>query len=389
MMKRYYDSPYIREFTARVEECSQGKKGWEVVLDETAFYPEGGGQPADTGMLGDAKVTDVHEKDGRIIHFTDGPLPEGETVTGVIDWDRRFGHMQGHSGEHLVSGLIHRHFGYDNVGFHMGTDEITIDFNGLLTWEDLKDIEEEANGIIYENREILAEFPSGEELKKLDYRSKKELSGQIRIVTIPGGDICACCGTHVKYTGEIGIVKFTSMMHYKGGVRITLRCGKKALEDYERKREEIQKVSVLLSAKPEQIGAAVEKMKEDLVQAQVRSGELCRQLVELKVSAMQETDGAVFFVEPDFEAVPLRQMVNRMLEEKKGTTVLGLSGRNDGYFYVLGSRTDDMRICSKELNGLLNGRGGGSAQMAQGTFFTQEKVLRAVLKEKGFSSPET
>lgn len=104
---------------------------------------------------------------------------------------------------------------------------------------------------------------------------------------------------------------------------------------------------------------------------------------------MQETDGAVFFVEPDFEAVPLRQMVNRMLEEKKGTTVLGLSGRNDGYFYVLGSRTDDMRICSKELNGLLNGRGGGSAQMAQGTFFTQEKVLRAVLKEKGFSSPET
>lgn len=388
MNKLYYDSAYIKEFEAQVLSCQEGKKGWEITLSATAFYPEGGGQPADTGILGNVRVTDVHEKDGQVVHYTDGPLPVGEMVRGVIDWDRRFQHMQEHSGEHLVSGLIHQRFGYDNVGFHMGTDEVTIDFNGVLEWEDLMAIEEKANGMIWENLEISAVYPEKDELDAMEYRSKKELTGAVRIVSIPGGDVCACCGTHVERTGEIGLVKFLSMIHYKGGVRISLLCGKRAVEDYERKRDQVQKISVLLSARPGEIARAVEKLKEEEAKLQEKLVAAYDKLIASEVRDIKEGDGDIFILEPDFEAIQLRHLVNRMLEEKKGRTVLALGGAAEGSFlYVLGSRDGDMRQLSRELNGLLNGRGGGSAQMAQGTFFATKDQLQAILKEKGFMSP--
>lgn len=388
MNKLYYDSAYIKEFEAQVLSCQEGKKGWEIILSATAFYPEGGGQPADTGLLGNVRVTDVHEKDGQVVHYTDGPLPVGEMVRGVIDWDRRFQHMQEHSGEHLVSGLIHQRFGYDNVGFHMGTDEVTIDFNGVLEWGDLMAIEEKANGMIWENLEISAVYPEKDELDAMEYRSKKELTGAVRIVSIPGGDICACCGTHVERTGEIGLVKFLSMIHYKGGVRISLLCGKRAVEDYERKRDQVQKISVLLSARPGEISRAVEKLKDEEAKLQEKLVAAYDKLIASEVRDIKEGDGDIFILEPDFEAIQLRHLVNRLLEEKKGKTVLALGGAAEGSFlYVLGSRDGDMRRLSRELNGLLNGRGGGSAQMAQGTFFATKDQLQAILKEKGFMSP--
>lgn len=388
MNKLYYDSAYIKEFEAQVLSCQEGKKGWEIILSATAFYPEGGGQPADTGLLGNVRVTDVHEKDGQVVHYTDGPLPVGEMVRGVIDWDRRFQHMQEHSGEHLVSGLIHQRFGYDNVGFHMGTDEVTIDFNGVLEWEDLMAIEEKANGMIWENLEISAVYPEKDELDAMEYRSKKELTGAVRIVSIPGGDVCACCGTHVERTGEIGLVKFLSMIHYKGGVRISLLCGKRAVEDYERKRDQVQKISVLLSARPGEISRAVEKLKDEEAKLQEKLVAAYDKLIASEVRDIKEGDGDIFILEPDFEAIQLRHLVNRLLEEKKGRTVLALGGAAEGSFlYVLGSRDGDMRRLSRELNGLLNGRGGGSAQMAQGTFFATKDQLQAILKEKGFMSP--
>ncbi len=388
MNKLYYDSAYIKEFEAQVLSCQEGKKGWEIILSATAFYPEGGGQPADTGLLGNVRVTDVHEKDGQVVHYTDGPLPVGEMVRGVIDWDRRFQHMQEHSGEHLVSGLIHQRFGYDNVGFHMGTDEVTIDFNGVLEWGDLMAIEEKANGMIWENLEISAVYPEKDELDAMEYRSKKELTGAVRIVSIPGGDVCACCGTHVERTGEIGLVKFLSMIHYKGGVRISLLCGKRAVEDYERKRDQVQKISVLLSARPGEISRAVEKLKDEEAKLQEKLVAAYDKLIASEVRDIKEGDGDIFILEPDFEAIQLRHLVNRLLEEKKGRTVLALGGAAEGSFlYVLGSRDGDMRRLSRELNGLLNGRGGGSAQMAQGTFFATKDQLQAILKEKGFMSP--
>jgi len=389
MEKLYYESSYIKEFEGTVQSCKQGKKGWEVVLDRTAFFPEGGGQPADTGLLGDVHVLDVHEKGGAVIHYTDGPLTEGETVHGQIDWDRRFMHMQEHSGEHIVSGLIHQKFGYDNVGFHMGAEEITIDLNGVLEWEDLKEIELEANRVIWENREVYAGFPPKEELEKLEYRSKKEIAGDVRIVRIPGSDTCACCGTHVNYTGEIGLVKFLSMIHYKGGVRISLLCGKRALLDYEKKRVQVQKISNLLSAKPDEIAHAVEKMKNETGKLQEKLSECYGKLIEFQVNGLKESQDPIYLIERDFGPLQLRQLVNRLLEEKKGKIVLALAGNAEGEFqYVLGSQSEDMRLLSKELNKLLNGRGGGSMQMAQGTFFSEKETLFAILKEKGFNCPE-
>ena len=385
MKKLYYDSPYIREFQGTVVSCEKGKKGFEVILDQTAFYPEGGGQPTDTGVLGGVKVLEVHEKQGIVTHYLEAPLTVGETVTGVIDWEKRFIHMQEHSGEHLVSGLIHERFGYDNVGFHMGSEEVTIDFNGLIEWDELMEIEKKANDIIWDNREIYADFPEKEELDALDYRSKKELTGDVRIVKIPGGDICACCGTHVKHTGEIGLVKFLSMIHYKGGVRISLLCGKRAMADYEKKRGAEQKISVLLSAKPTEIAAAVEKMKAENSRLQDKLYECYKGMVENRVNALECSEDSLFVIEKDFSALHLRMMVNRILEEKKGKTVLALSGNKEsGFIYIMGSQEEDMRVLSKELNQKLSGRGGGSVQMTQGSFFAEEAQIDEVLSEKGF-----
>lgn len=384
--KLYYESAYQKEFEGTVISCSEGKRGFEVVLDETAFYPEGGGQPSDTGVLGSVHVLEVHEKDGQIIHTTDGPLRVGERVRGVIDWERRFINMQLHSGEHLVSGLIHQTFGYDNVGFHMGTEEVTIDFNGRLEWDGLMEIENRANTMIWENLEIEAGFYTRDELKDLDYRSKKELAGDIRIVRIPGGDTCACCGTHVSRTGEIGLVKFTNMIHYKGGVRISLLCGKRAVADYEMMRGQLHRISNLLSVKPKEAADAVEKMKHELAVTQGKLAECVKQMIDMKIRALPETDGAIYVIEKDFSAPQLRQFANRLLEEGKAQTALVLSENGEGSFvYILGGRTGDMRAVSKELNLLLNGRGGGSKEMAQGTFFKEKKELCAILKEKGFA----
>ena len=385
MKKLYYDSSYIKEFEGTVLSCEKGKKGYEVVLDQTAFYPEGGGQPTDTGVLGGVKVLEVHEKQGIVTHYLEAPLNVGETVHGVIDWEPRFIHMQEHSGEHLVSGLIHERFGYDNVGFHMGADEVTIDFNGLIEWDELMEIEKKANEIIWENREIYADFPEKEELDALDYRSKKELTGDVRIVKIPGGDICACCGTHVKLTGEIGLVKFLNMIHYKGGVRISLLCGKRAMADYEKKRAEVQKISNLLSAKPTEISSAVEKMKGEISKLQEKLSECYRGMIENRVAGLECSEDKFYIIEKDFGAQHLRMLANRLLDEKKAKTVLALSGNKDnGFIYIMGSQEEDMRLLSKELNQKLSGRGGGSVQMAQGTFFAEEAQLDAILSEKGF-----
>ena len=219
--KLFYQDSHIAEFEAEVLSCTAAGAGYEIELDRTAFFPEGGGQYADTGMLGGVRVTDVQERDGRVLHMTDGPLDAGMRVTGRIDWEERFMKMQQHSGEHIVSGLVHARFGYNNVGFHLGTEDCTMDFGGVLTDEQLMEIEREANRAVWKNLEIEALYPTEEELKKLQYRSKIEIEGQVRIIVIPGYDVCACCAPHVKRTGEIGLIKLNHMQHYKGGVRVT------------------------------------------------------------------------------------------------------------------------------------------------------------------------
>ena len=258
--KLYYLDSHKKEFDAAVAACEAKEKGYAVVLNRTAFFPEGGGQYADTGMLGDAYVSDVQEKEDVIYHMTNRPFSVGETVHGNIDWDKRFESMQQHTGEHIISGLVHERFGYNNVGFHLGADYCTMDFDGPITKQALKEIELEANKIVYQNLDVEVLYPSKEELGDMEYRSKIEIKGQVRIVRIPGVDTCACCAPHVKKTGEIGNIKLVNMVNYKGGERIYMLCGFRALFDHREKEESVRAISALLCAKDGEIAGAVEHL---------------------------------------------------------------------------------------------------------------------------------
>ena len=280
--KLYYKDSHQDSCLATVMSCewNEKKNCYEVILDQTVFFPEGGGQYADTGILGTAKVLDVQEKEGQIIHYTDQPLDAGTEVEGRIDYPERFSQMQQHTGEHIVSGIVHRTFGYDNVGFHLGQELVTMDFNGTFTEEELQNVELEANEAVVKNLPILITYPSREELEQLEYRSKKELTGQVRIVEIPGYDVCACCAPHVKLTGEVGIIRLIDAIKYKGGTRVTMVCGFRALKDYRMKESNIREISRMLSAKPEESAQAVKRLqdeakswKEKLIQTQSRAME--------------------------------------------------------------------------------------------------------------------
>lgn len=399
MEKLYEQKPYIKEFDAQVLTCQPGKDGmYLVTLDRTAFYPEGGGQPFDTGILCQnhedspkdpgaqvksmVQVTEVHEKDGQIFHYTDKELPAGSWVHGIIDWERRQCHMEHHTGEHIYSGLVHSHYGYDNVGFHMGQDMVTIDFNGMLTMEQAKELETEANGLVRANIPVEAWYPSSEELHTLDYRSKKELTGPVRIVRIPGGDMCACCGTHVEYTGEVGIIKITGLKKYKSGVRLEMLCGARALKDYQKKQDQVMKVSNLLSAKQGEISEAVEKLMEESASYKRQINRLYQQIFELRCAQLQESDEPLLVFEEDLPPAQLRQLCTLMCQEQKGSLILTCSGGDGQYHYVLGSREERVEDYTKRLNGLLHGRGSGKGLMAQGIFGASRTEIENVWKEE-------
>ena len=276
--KLYYQDPFLKEFSARVLSCEPAKSGYTVTLDRTAFYPEGGGQPADHGTLNGVPVTDVHEKDGVVLHTLEKEVEIGETVTGVLDWARRFDHMQQHSGEHIISGILCRDYHCDNVGFHMGADTVTIDYNADISWEQVLRAEQEANRVIWADRETLVQLPTPEELAKIDYRSKKELTGQVRIVTFPQADCCACCGTHVLRAGQVGMVKALSCQKFREGVRIEILCGKRALDYLDCIHDQNRAVAQRLSVKPQDTLAAVERLEGELVDLKAMMSRLEDQL---------------------------------------------------------------------------------------------------------------
>ena len=332
--KLFYKDPFLTEFTATVLDCQPGKNGYIVTLDRTAFYPEGGGQPCDFGVLGGARVTDVQEKDGIIFHLCSAPLEVGSCVHGTIDWDRRLMHMREHSGEHIISGIICHTHGYSNIGFHMGKDCVTIDFSGPLTAEQIQEAEDLANQKVLENVEILAEYPDREILATLDYRSKKELTGAVRIVTIPGADVCACCGTHVKYTGEIGPIKVISAEHAKGGSRLDILIGEKALADYKCRFENTQKISVLLSVKPEQTAKAAQKLLQTVADLKQELGALKLRLLEEKVDAVETGSSACVLFEQGLSTVDVRKLADKLAQKVLFAAVFNGSDA-DGYQYVI------------------------------------------------------
>ena len=228
--KLYYEDCHLSAFSAVVLSCEKAEKGYEVILDATAFYPEGGGQAADVGKLGTIRVLHTREAGDTVVHLCDGPLEVGQRVEGRIDYAHRFDLMQQHTGEHIVSGIINRRYGYHNTGFHMGSDVITIDFDGVIPAEDLPSLEAEANCAVWQNLSVHCWVPEPEELPNVFYRTKRALPWPVRIVRVPGFDSCACCGVHVAATGEIGIIKLFSVMGFRGGSRMEMACGRRAYE---------------------------------------------------------------------------------------------------------------------------------------------------------------
>ena len=364
--KLYEEDAYLREFEAEVTGCVPAEGGWLVTLDRTAFYPEGGGQPADTGTLGGARVLDVHEQEGEILHTTDAPLPVGDRTAGAIDWEARFSRMQQHTGEHIVSGIIHRLFGLDNVGFHMGRDAVTIDLNGELTADDLTRVERLANEAVWENLPVGVEYPAPEALAALDYRSKKELTGRVRIVTVPGSDVCACCGTHVRRTGEIGVIKLLTSQRYKGGVRVWLLCGDRALTDYNEKNAQAYAVSGMLSARVGELAGAVERMQAENDALKLRAARLQEELFRYRASVVEEGATYALLFEDAMEPPALRRFCLALCERCGVAAVLSGSER-EGWKYAAGSAHSDVRPLGRELNAAFSGRGGGSPELVQGT----------------------
>ncbi|MBQ8383278.1 MAG: hypothetical protein IJX47_08750 [Clostridia bacterium] len=364
--KLYYQDPYLFSFTATVVSCTSAGDGYAVELDRTAFFPEEGGQYADTGLLSGIPVTDVKEKGGVILHTLPSPLSVGAAVIGQVNATERLRKMQNHTGEHIVSGLFHSLYGLTNVGFHLGHDDVTVDLNGELSREDLCRVEHLANEAIWKNLPVRAEFPSPEVLATLDYRSKLELTENVRIVTIPGYDVCACCAPHVAYTGEVGQIKLLDFARYKGGVRIHMLCGMDALADYHARYVATAAISAKLTAPQGEVAEAVERLAAELLEKKAQIARLQDALAAELLRALPDGDAPALFFENRLDTPARRALVNGAAA-KRPLAALFAGDDESGYAFLIGSNAIDLRPFAKAMTAALGGKGGGSATMVQGT----------------------
>ena len=373
--KLFYQDAYKTEFTAKVQEWIEDKKGLRVRLDRTAFYPEGGGQGADHGTLEleDGKilqVIDVHEADGEVWHYieagdTVGNRTSGTAVTGRIDWARRFDHMQQHSGEHIVSGMICRRFGCDNVGFHLGEDMVTIDFNVRISMEEALEIEEQANTYIWEDHPFEVLWPTAEELKTLEYRSKKELSGDVRIARFPGADTCACCGTHVSGSAQVGMVKFLSAKNFHEGTRLELLCGRRAMEFLSMNYRENKAAAVLLSSSEDQTSEHVKKLLEENLRLKAAAAAMEEKLFRMWAETFRD-QGNVLVIDDEITNGQPRALADLVAECCGGLAAV-FSRKEDRYNYAVIQKGGEITALIKDMNRELQGRGGGRDGFAQGS----------------------
>ena len=371
--KLYEKDAYIKEFTARVLDCKPCERGFAVTLDKTAFFPEGGGQAGDKGIIDDVNVFDTRIENGVIYHYTDKPLNVGATITGKIDFDRRFGFMQNHTGEHIVSGIAHKLYGVNNVGFHLGEDIVTLDFDRELTREQLDEIERLANSKVWQNLPVTAYYPIDEELNNTDYRSKKEIDGAVRLVEIKDTDICACCAPHVKSTGEIGLIKLLDTERMRGGIRIALKCGAFALDDYQLKYENISQISALLSAKQENAAEVVKKLDEKYTLEKQKINELKKKIAELTIAIADENTRCLFIDDCDVKDL---QLIADKLHKKHGGIRGAFSGSGESFAFAICGEDNELQQFFKKFKSELTVRGGGRGGMMQGTVIATKENIK-------------
>ncbi len=380
--KIYYADQYLKEFEGIVMSCEKDENGkYNIILDRTAFFPEGGGQDADSGTLNGKEIEYVFEKGDDVVHVCAVPFDIGEKAKGIIDFDKRFLIMQKHSGEHIFCGVAHALYGVENMGFHIGSECITVDFDKIITPEEVRNTEKITNEIIWDNRKITSSFPTHEEAENIEFRSKKEIKGQIRLITIENCDVCACCGTHVNRTGEIGALKITSISKKRSGTSVTMQVGKDAFEDYSAKHDELAKLSNMLALKPLEIADGVQRLKDEIAALKY---ELQKVKLDSFAEKIKDLSGDIEIIfEKDLTPDEVRKMCDLLADKVKLAAVL--SGSDEaGYKYTLASRSMDLRQLAKDFNTALSGRGGGKPEMVQGTVNeSREKIenfLRSYVK---------
>ena len=380
----YYADSKMKRFTATVTSCEAVKDGYAVTLDRTAFFPEGGGQAGDSGLIGQARVSDTQEKNGEVMHYVNQLLTVGAVYDCAIDWEIRFRRMQNHSGEHIVSGLVHKKYGYNNIGFHMGNDFVTIDFDGEMTWEQLAELEREANLAVAANHRISASFPPEEVLKDLQYRSKLELTENVRIVEIENVDVCACCAPHLTSTAEVGMIKILdSERRRRGGegVRISMLCGLDAYENAVVTQNNNTEISMLLSAKRNETAAAVHRVMAERDKLKARVSELSRELAACRAAAISPTAGNICIFDSTLDEPALRALINEAVKKCGGVAAVFSGSDDTGFRYIIGSRSVDLRSAAKVINEGISGRGGGSPEMIQGNCTACTETIQKFLSD--------
>lgn len=395
-IKLYDRDAYATEFEADIISCEPNKaddKRFDIILNQTLFFPEEGGQSSDMGMLGGCRVVDVQIKNGVITHTVEtsagdccevekeAELAAGVHVQGKIDWQHRFYNMQQHSGEHIFSGIVHSRFGFENVGFHLSDSVVTMDFSGVLSPEDIAEVEHEVNVAISKNIPIEVTYPSRDELAQLEYRSKIEIEGQVRIVTVPGYDVCACCAPHVKRTGEIGMLKVMNYQNYKGGVRVSILCGFRALEAFRQKCDIISELMGIFTTNQEAIVDNVTKLKAVNQSLKSELGTAKSALLDYKVAELPtDTDNAVLF-ECGIDTNTARNCVNALVEKYSGFSAFFMGNDEEGYSFIIGSKNADCNTVVAALRNKLGARGGGKPVMVQGSVKAAKSEIEEVLKE--------
>lgn len=395
-IKLYDRDAYATEFEADIISCEPNMaddKRFDIILNQTLFFPEEGGQSPDMGILGGYRVVDVQIKNGVVTHTVDtsagdccevekkAELAAGVHVQGKIDWQHRFYNMQQHSGEHIFSGIVHSRFGFENVGFHLSDSVVTMDFSGVLSPEDIAEVEHEVNVAISKNIPIEVTYPSRDELAQLEYRSKIEIEGQVRIVTVPGYDVCACCAPHVKRTGEIGMLKVMNYQNYKGGVRVSILCGFRALEAFRQKCDIISELMGIFTTNQEALVDNVTKLKAVNQSLKSELGTAKSALLDYKVAELPtDTDNAVLF-ECGIDTNTARNCVNALVEKYSGFSAFFMGNDEDGYSFIIGSKNADCNTVAAALRNKLGARGGGKPVMVQGSVKAAKSEIEEVLKE--------
>lgn len=370
-VKLYDTDSYLYEFDCKVTSLYSDGNYIYIETDRTAFFPEGGGQTCDKGSFNGINVENIQIIDNRIWHFVKNSEENAEkfqigtVLSGKIDKNKRFSDMQQHSGEHIFSGIVNSLYGYNNVGFHLGSEIVTLDFDGELGEDDICKVENLVNEAIWRNLEIKVTFPSKEELAKIKYRSKIEIEGQVRLVEIPGVDVCACCAPHVKFTGEIGIVRVVNFERYKGGTRVSILCGERALLDLRHKLKQNRLVSNLTSAKQDETAAAVERLKNENEKLKYDLIGMTRDFLTLKSQSIDADDKIIIF--DDKLQGKLLQDFALSLMDKADRFAACFSGENGSYRYCIVSRNVNLQPLAKALNSQFSGRGGGKSEIVQGS----------------------